>query len=1032
MPDSAHQLPLPRVVVIGCGSIGERHINNLLALGVQDVLAHDVRPDQRHKVQTRFGITTVEQLEDVWALAPNAALIAVPTSCHVPMALEAAQHGCHLFIEKPLSDRVDEELSRLLAVVEERQLTTLVGCNLRFHPGLLRLKTLLEARAIGRVVAARVEFGQYLPDWHPWEDYRLGYSARQELGGGVILDAIHEIDYIRWLLGEAEAVSSFSGRLSHLQITTEDTAALMLRFANQAIVELHLDYVQRAYSRTCQLIGDEGTLRWDYLAGEVRLYTATTRTWQVFRNPQDWEPNQMYLDEMRHFLDCLSRTAVPCLNIRDARRVLEIALAAKTAARDGTVVTLPVPGSRKRDKVVAIVQARIASRRFPGKVLADIAGQPMLWHVVNRLRAARTVDEVVVATSTESADDAIVAFCRQEHVACFRGSEADVLDRFYQAATHHGAGVIVRITADCPLIDPHIVDKVVQAYLEQPCDYAANIVHNSYPDGLDTEVFSFSALERAWREAQRATEREHVTPYLSKSGRFRVCHVENDVDASARHLRWTVDEPEDLECVRAIYSQLSNGQAVFGMREVLRLLKECPALSDMNRSMIRNEGYYHSLANDAALPGRPLVLTQSRALKVRAEKVIPSCTQTFSKGPTQYVQGVAPVFLLRGQGSHVWDVDGNEFIDYPMALGPMILGYNDPAVTEAVMRQMQAGTVFSLPHPLEVEVAERLTQMIPCAEMVRFGKNGSDVTSAAVRVARAYTGRDLIACCGYHGWQDWYIGTTTRNKGIPKAVQDLTIPFEYNKLESLERIFTEHRGRIAAVIMEPVGLVLPQDGFLERVRELTQREGTLLVFDEVLTGFRVALGGAQEYFGVTPDLACLGKAMANGYPLAAIVGRRQVMELFDEVFFSFTFGGEALSLAAAAATLEVLSRHQVTADIWEKGKRLQDGYNVLAEDFRLRQVTACVGMPCRSVITFTDSIGQESLLYKSLFQQECLKRGVLFSGAQNPSYSHTDADIDRTLLVFRSAMEILAEAIKEDAVASRLEGPPVQPVFRRP
>jgi glutamate-1-semialdehyde 2,1-aminomutase/spore coat polysaccharide biosynthesis protein SpsF len=410
--------------------------------------------------------------------------------------------------------------------------------------------------------------------------------------------------------------------------------------------------------------------------------------------------------------------------------------------------------------------------------------------------------------------------------------------------------------------------------------------------------------------------------------------------------------------------------------------------------------------------------------------VIPSYTQTFSKGPSQYVQGVAPGFIARGEGSHVWDVDGNEYIDYPMALGPIILGHNYPAVTEAVMRQMRYGSIFSLSHPLEVEVAELLVEIIPSAEMVRFSKNGSDATSGAVRVARAYTGRDIIACCGYHGWQDWYIGTTTRNKGVPEAVQELTIPFDYNDFASLERIFAENPGQIAAVIMEPVGVVEPRDDFLQKIRRLTEREGAILIFDEIITGFRVGLGGAQEYFDVTPDLTCCGKAMGNGYPVAAIAGRRDIMEWFDEIFFSSTFGGEALSLAAAKATITEMREKKVIEHLWAVGLRLRDGYNVLAKEYGIAQNTECLGLGPRTSTSFKGESETASLELKSLFQQECLKRGVLFLGGHNMSYSHSDADVDQTLRVYRTAMEICSMALKEGDVLERLEGPPVQPVFR--
>ena len=426
-----------------------------------------------------------------------------------------------------------------------------------------------------------------------------------------------------------------------------------------------------------------------------------------------------------------------------------------------------------------------------------------------------------------------------------------------------------------------------------------------------------------------------------------------------------------------------------------------------------------------------LMYQKSHEWLERAQRVIPGATQTFSKGPTQLVQGVSPVFLVRGEGSHVWDVDGNEFIDYPMALGPVILGHNYPSVTKAVASQLQDGVVFSLAHPLEVELAELLVEIIPCAEMVRFGKNGSDATSGAVRVARAYTGRDIIACCGYHGWQDWYIGTTTRDKGVPHAVQELTIPFVYNDINSLKEIFARHSGQVAAVIMEPVGVVEPRDGFLAQVRDLAHKEGALLVFDEVITGFRLSLGGAQEYFGVAPDLACFGKAMANGFPLSAVVGRRDVMELFNEIFFSFTFGGEALSLSACLATIEVMRERGVIDWLWTQGGKLKDGYNALAGEFGLEDYTECIGLAPRTVITFMDENGAESMLMKSLFQQECLKGGVLFAAGHNICYSHSDNDIDHTLEVYRSALQVLAQAVRENDLMSRLEGKPVEPVFRK-
>jgi predicted dehydrogenase len=328
-----------RFAVAGCGSIGKRHMKNLRALGAGEIIAADLRADRREEIEEALGIRAMASLEDVWVRAPDAIVIAAPTALHLPLALEAAERGVHLFIEKPLASAWDG-IERLMKLAQERNLVSLVGCNMRFHPGLVKIKRLLAEQAVGRIIAARVDAGQYLPDWHPWEDYRQSYSARAELGGGVILDMIHEIDYIRWLLGEVAGIFCLAGKLSSLDIDTEDTAALLLRFQSGALGEIHLDYVQRARSRTCQIIGEEGTIRWDFWAGNVRWLAAGKEHWQEFQNPAGWQLNDMYLAEMRHFINCLARRTRPEQDLFEAARVLAIALAAKTSARNARWIEL--------------------------------------------------------------------------------------------------------------------------------------------------------------------------------------------------------------------------------------------------------------------------------------------------------------------------------------------------------------------------------------------------------------------------------------------------------------------------------------------------------------------------------------------------------------------------------------------------------------------------------------------------------------------------------------------------------------------
>ncbi len=422
------------------------------------------------------------------------------------------------------------------------------------------------------------------------------------------------------------------------------------------------------------------------------------------------------------------------------------------------------------------------------------------------------------------------------------------------------------------------------------------------------------------------------------------------------------------------------------------------------------------------------VITESNKLYERAQPIMTPVTQTLAKGPGQYINGVAPKYLKKGKGSHVWDVDGNEYLDYNMAIGPLSLGYGYPRVDEAIIEQLKDGITFSMMHELEVILAELVHKIIPNAESIRISKTGADVTSAAVRVARAYTGRNKVLCCGYHGWHDWYISVTSRDSGIPAAVKDLSATFGYNDIKSVKDALDEDT---ACVILEPFVFEAPADGFLQELKDLCAANGTLLIFDEMWTGFRIAVGGAQEYFGVRPDLACYSKAFANGMPISLLTGRRDVMSLFqEEVFFFTTFGGEALSLAAAVATIQEMIEKNVPAYLAAKGKKLKDGYNALAVELGVDGYTRCTGYDCRSLVSF-DATAGNPLEVKSYVQQELIKRGILWSGFHNMSYSHTDEDVTYTLKAYREVLGLLKEAVAAGDLTSRLKGKPVEAVFRK-
>lgn len=689
-------------------------------------------------------------------------------------------------------------------------------------------------------------------------------------------------------------------------------------------------------------------------------------------------------------------------------------------------LTAPLPATH----TVAVLQARYGSSRLPGKVLKPLLGRPMLARQIERLRRSRCITNLVVATSNRPEDDPIAKMCVEEGVSCYRGSLDDVLDRFYRAVEHLRPKTLVRLTGDCPLADPNVIDACVDFFRKGSFDYATNAIQPTFPDGLDVEVMSFDCLEHAWREARLPSEREHVTPFIyAHPERFRIGHFRQENDQS--RMRWTVDEPGDLEFTRAVYAALYPGNPYFAMPEILALLDANPELQELNSRHKRNEGLEKSRQSDAAwLATRSTRYARSEEFLERAERTIPLGSQTFSKSRTQYPYGVSPFFIQRGSGCHVWDVDGNEYVDFINGLAAITLGYNDPDVTAAVSEQLKEGVIFSLPHPIEMQVAEKIVELVPSAEMVRFGKNGSDATSGAIRVARAFTGRDHVAVCGYHGWQDWYIGTTARNRGVPQATRDLSHTWSYNDLDSLAKLFQEYPQQIAAVILEPMNVVEPAPGFLESVKELTHKHGALLVFDETVTGFRYAIGGAQQYFGVLPDLATFGKGLANGYPVSAVAGRADVMKLMEEVFFSFTFGGETLSLAAALATMKKLERKPVTETLYKQGRKILGRLGELIAEAEADDFLGVAGNPTWSFLLIKDAGAYTQWHIKTLFLQEMFCRGILTIGTHNMSYSHADEDLDKLFAAYSEVIPMLTQAIRHNKLESLLRCEPLQPLFK--
>jgi len=686
-------------------------------------------------------------------------------------------------------------------------------------------------------------------------------------------------------------------------------------------------------------------------------------------------------------------------------------------------------------KTVAIVQARMGSKRLPGKVLAEIAGRLAIGHTLARARAATGIDALWLACSAAAADDPLADYVSgQEGVEIFRGDEEDVLARFAAVAEQSGADAVVRITGDCPMIDPEVIDLAIAKFQSGGADYVSNHLIRSYPDGLDVEVFSRAALDRAHAEARDPFLRQHVTPYIHGRlkdrlpwGKFSTDQIVNPIDFS--HLRWTLDEPEDLAFLRRLLARLlaDRSDGYHWMEAVAAMTAE-PDLFWINRKHGLNEGSVRDLAKSKGVAA-PRSFERSNQLFARAAEVVPLAAQTFSKSHQQWVRGASPLFLTAGKGCRVSDPDGNVYIDYLQGLMANVLGYGDPDVDAAIRNQIERGMSFSLATTLEADLAERMVADIPCAEMVRFAKNGSDATSAAIRLARATTGRDRVALCGYHGWHDWYIGTTSRDLGVPTAVRALSDVFPFNDADTLKALFERAPDAYAAVILEPAGVRAPEPGFLEAMRELASRHGAVLVFDEIVTGYRMHIGGAQAYYGVTPDLACFGKAMGNGMPIAAVVGRRELMTRMEDIFFSGTYAGEALSLAAAIATIDKIKREGVIDRLWRLGERLiADSNAVLAAHGLADQVSfSNAGWWPRLTI---DQAPVETDLMVSLLRQEFVANGLLLASSYNLCLAHdSEPVVAETLAALARAAAAVRDHLDAADPAGRLRGERVQPTF---
>ena len=677
--------------------------------------------------------------------------------------------------------------------------------------------------------------------------------------------------------------------------------------------------------------------------------------------------------------------------------------------------------------ITAIIQARATSSRFPRKVLQLLKDKKtVLEYTIKRVKRSNEIDQIIVATTTNYEDDDISQLCSKIGVSHYRGSERDVLDRYYQTAKISGSNVIVRITSDCPLIDPELIDKALKKFNSETSPYLCfNYVGEweGFPDGFDVEIFTFGALENAWKVTKDERDREHVTRYFREN--LKTLRMDIDVPdnylCDLKHLHLSLDSESDFVLIKEIINNLKDD---FTYLDVLSFLNDNSSL------LLKNS----VLENDILFNGK------GQELYEVAKGLIPGGTQLLSKRPEMFLPDNWPSYYRKANGIEITTLDGIKLKDFSyMGIGACVLGYSHPDVNNEIHKCINRGSTSTLNCPNEVKLTQLLCEIHPWASMARYTRSGGEACAVAVRIARTYTKKDKIAVCGYHGWHDWYLAANLSDdksldghlikglspNGVPQGLRGSVLTFHYNMIDELEGLIEKNRD-IGTIIMEPCRGQKPKSKFLERVREIADENGIILIFDEITSGFRINSGGIHLEFGVIPDIAIFGKAISNGYPLGVILGKLNVMEAAQDTFISSTHWTEDIGFTAGLSTIKYYIKNGVADHLREVGNYFQDGLKELAEKHNIKLLVD--GLPSLTTFTFNYENGQE---IKTLYIQLMLERRILAKNALYLSYAHKKYDIDYYLKNIDEVFGLLNKYINNDLVNKMLKGPVAHSGFKR-
>jgi glutamate-1-semialdehyde 2,1-aminomutase len=672
-------------------------------------------------------------------------------------------------------------------------------------------------------------------------------------------------------------------------------------------------------------------------------------------------------------------------------------------------------------KVVAIVQARMNSVRFPNKVMKKINNVPIIEILLKRLNKSKLINQIILATSTDKSNKILVNHVESLGFSCIEGSDSNVLNRYVQAAKKTEADIVVRITGDCPLVDPDLVDECIRGFQESKVDYYSNTSPPTFPDGLDVEVIKFTALMKAAQESNKPSHKEHVTLYIRESNKFSKLNYFNNEDLSS--LRWTVDDPVDFDVILKIFNYFKTN-IYFSWREVLDLYFNKPQIFSLNSQIPRNQGK---------------VMKKGQKLWSRAKRIIPGGNMVLSKRPEMFLPGNWPTYFSKARGCSVWDLDNNKFIDMSlMGIGTNILGYGNQEVDESVMKTVQSGNMSTLNCPEEVYLSEKLLELHKWSDMVRFARTGGEANAIAIRIARAASGRDKIAVCGYHGWHDWYLSANLNNnnnlnnhllhglepKGVPNNLSETVFPFNYNQFDELENLVkTQDIGVIKMEVERNMG---PENNFLNKVRKLATEREIILIFDECTSGFRETFGGLHKKYEIEPDMAMFGKAMGNGYAITAIIGRKEFMESAQSTFISSTFWTERIGPTAALTTLEVMEREKSWEKITQIGNNIRERWQKLADRYELK--ISHRGIPALASFSFES---KNDLYYKTLISQEMLSKGYLAANSVYVCTKHTSEIVDGYFEALDKVFSLISDCERGRDVNKLLKGDVCHNDFKR-